>query len=187
MLVLLLASYFRLYNCSVEKNLWIGPSDQEGRPFPTLCAANINISEFCQDTTDISNAVVTVLPGVHSLNTACEFKHNTNLTFRGANGSTISCSSNETGLRFLNVSHLEISDIEFTGCGCTGYVVSNLNGLPNETLSALLFINGSSLTLTNVTVVNAVSAGIYIYNVVDYVTMDSCKVINASSSLWVVL
>ena len=79
--------------------------------------------------------------------------------------------------------HLEISDIEFTSCGCTGYVVSNLYGLSNEILSALLFINGSSLTLTNVTVVNAVSAGIYIYNVVDYVTMDSCKVINASSSI----
>ena len=186
LLVLLLASYFRLCNSLVEKSICIGPSDQEGHQFPTLCAVTIDISEFCQDTTDLSNAIVTVFEGIHSLNTACEFKHNTNLTFRGTNNSTtVSCSSssNETGLRFLNVSHLEISDIEFTSCGCTGYVVSNLYGLPNETLSALIFINGSSLTLTNVTVVNAVSAGIYIYNVVDYVTMDSCKVINSSSSL----
>ena len=181
LLVLLLASYFQFCNSFIEKNLCIGPSDQEGHPFPTLCAATINISEFCQDTTDISNAVVTVLQGMHSLNTTCEFKHNTNLTFRGANGSTVSCSSSykETGFRFLNVSHFEISDIEFTSCGCSGYV--KLYGLPYNILSALLFINGSSLTLTNVTVANAVSAGIYIYNVVDYVTMDSCTVINASS------
>ena len=47
------------------------------------------------------------------------------------------------------------------------------------TLSALLFINGSSLTLTNVTVVNAVSAGIYL---VDYVTIypyDKVKVVTS--------
>ena len=161
----------------------IAPDDQSGYPLPTYCdsAVTTNINQLCGNTEDYSNTLITVLEGTHTLNGTCEFKEVTNLAIRGTNGSTISCSSNETGFRFLNVSHLEISDIEFTSCGCTGYVVSNLYGLPNETLSALLFINGSSLTLTNVAVVNAVSAGIYIYNVVDYVTMDSCKVINASS------
>ena len=150
----------------------IAPDDQSGRPLPKHCDSAVTTNQL------------TVLEGTHTLNVACEFKEVTNLTLSGTNGSTISCSSysNKTpGFKFYNVSHLEISDIEFTGCGCTGYVVSNLYGLPNDILSALLFVNGSSLTLTNVTVVNAVSAGIYIYNVVDYVTMDSCKVINASS------
>ena len=162
----------------------IAPDDQSGHALPTYCdsAVTTNINQLCGNTEDYSNTLITVLEGTHTLNGTCEFKEVTNLAIRGTNDSTISCSSNETGFRFLNVSHLEISDIEFTSCGCTGYVVSNLYGLPNETLSALLFINGSSLTLTNVTVVNAVSAGIYIYNVVDYVTMDSCKVINASSA-----
>ena len=180
LLILLLASYFLLCNSSEEKNLCIG---QAGHPSPAFCSVTISVSEFCQHMTDHSNVAITVLEGIHSLNVTCEFKHITNLTFRGTNGSTVSCSpsTNETGFRFLNVSHLEISDIKFTSCGCTGYVVSNLYGLPYDILSALLFINGSSLTLTNVTVVNAVSAGIYIYNVVDNVTMDSCKVINASS------
>ena len=161
----------------------IAPDDQSGHPLPTYCDSDvtIDINQLCGNTEDYSNTLITVLEGTHTLNVICEFKEVTYLTITGTNGSTISCSSNKTGFRFLNVSHLEISDIEFTSCGCTGYVVSNLYGLPNETLSALLFINGSSLTLTNVTVVNAVSAGIYIYNVVDYVTMDSCKVINASS------
>ena len=159
----------------------IVPDDQS---LPIYCdsAVTTNINQLCGDSEDYSNTLITVLEGTHTLNGTCEFKEVTNLTFSGTKGSTISCSSNETGLRFLNVSHLEISDIEFTSCGCTGYVVSNLYGLPNETLSALLFINGSSLTLTDVTVVNAVSAGIYIYNVVNYVTMDSCKVINALSN-----
>ena len=162
----------------------IAPDDQSSRPLPTYCdyALTININQLCGDSEDYSNTLITVLEGTHTLNGTCEFKEATNLAIRGTNGSTISCSSNETGFRFLNESHLEISDIEFTSCGCFyNETSSNLYGLPNETLSALLFINGSSLTLTNVTVVNAVSAGIYIYNVVDYVTMDSCKVINASS------
>ena len=159
----------------------IAPDDQSGYPLPSASDVTTNINQLCVNTEDYSNTLITVLEGTHTLNGTCEFKEVTYLAIRGTNGSTISCSSNETGLRFLNVSHLEISDIEFINCGCTGYVVSNLYGLPNETLSALLFINGSSLTLTNVTVVNAVSAGIFIYNVVDYVTMDSCKVINASS------
>ena len=177
LLIFLLA---RLCHSAVEKNLCIG---QAGHPSLAFCSVTISVSEFCQhNLTNHSNVAITVLEGIHSLNGTCEFKHNTNLTIKGTNGSTISCSSNETGFRFLNVFHLEISDIEFTSCGCTGYVVSNLYGLPNETLSALLFINGSSLTLTNVTVVNAVSAGIFIYNVVDYVTMNFCKVINALSN-----
>ena len=180
MTALFLSSYSYSYQ---EKSVCIAPDDQSGHPLPTYCdgAVTININQLCGNTEDYSNTLITVLEGTHTLNGTCEFKEVTNLAISGTNGSTISCSSNETGLRFLNVSHLEISDIEFTSCGCTGYVVSNLYGLPNETLSALLFINGSNLTLTNVTVVNAVSAGIYIYNVVDYVTMDSCKVINASS------
>ena len=182
-IILLLLSWFLKCSCSHEKSLCIGPDDQSGHPLPTHCdsAATTNINQLCGNTEDYSNTLITVLKGTHTLNGTCEFKEVNNLAIRGTNGSTISCSSNETGFRFLNVFKLEISDIEFTSCGCTGYVVSNLYGLPNETLSALLFINGSSLTLTNVTVVNAVSAGIYIYNVVDYVTMDSCKVINASS------
>ena len=181
--IILLLSLFLKCSCSHEKSLCIAPDDLSGHPLPTYCdsAVTIDINQLCGNTEDYSNTLITVLEGTHTLNGTCEFKAVTYLTIQGTNGSTISCSSNKTGLRFLNVSHLEISDIEFTSCGCTGYVVSNLYGLPYDILSALLFINGSSLTLTNVAVVNAVSAGIYIYNVVDYVTMDSCKVINASS------
>ena len=178
--IILLLSWFLKCSCSHEKSVCIAPDDQSGRPLPTYCdsAVTIDINQLCGNTEDYSNTLITVLEGTHTLNGTCEFKEVTNLAIRGTNGSTISCSSS-TGFRFLNVSHLEITDIEFTSCGSSyNETSSNLYGLPNETLSALLFINGSSLTLTNVTVVNA---GIYIYNVVDYVTMDSCKVINASS------
>ena len=176
-------------NCSQGRSVCIAQDDitQEdplGHKVPSLCAVTTNINQLCGNTKDYSNTLITVLEGTHTLNVTCEFKEVTNLTFSGTNNTTINCSpsSKEAGLKFLNVYHMEISDIEFTSCGCTGYVVSNLYGLLPKILSALLFINGSSLTLTNVTVVNAVSAGIYIYNVVDYVIMDSCKVINASSS-----
>ena len=176
-IIIILSSYS---HCSQERSVCIIPDELFGIPHPASCdsAVTTNINQLCGNTEDYSNTLITVLKGTHTLNITCDFKEVTNMTFRGTKGSTINCSSNETGLRFLNVSHLEISDIEFTSCGCTSYVVSNLYGLPSKILSALLFINGSSLTLTNLT---AVSAGIYIYNVVDYVTMDSCKVINASS------
>ena len=181
--IILLLSWFLKCSCSHEKSVCITPDDLSGHPLPIYCdsAVTTNINQLCGNTEDYST-LITVFEGTHTLNVICEFGEVTNLTIRGTNGSTISCSSNETGFRFLNVSHLEISDIEFTSCGCSyNETSSNLYGLPYDILSALLFINGSSLTLTNVTVVNAVSAGIYIYNVVDYVTMDSCKVINASS------
>ena len=178
--VLLLLTSFKESDSSQGKSVCIAPYDQSLPPF---CAVTTNFNQLCGNTEDYFNTLITVLEGTHTLNVACEFKEITNLTLRGnTNGTTISCSSKESGLRFLNVTHLEISDIEFKSCGCTGYAVSNLYGLLPNILSALLFINGSSLTLTNVTVVNAVSAGIYIYNVVDYVTMDSCKVIDASSN-----
>ena len=180
-IVLFLSSYS---HCSQEKSVCIAPDNQEGLPPTAFCNITTSINQFCGDTKDYSNTLVIVLEGKHTLNVTCEFKEVTNLTFRGTNSTTVSCSpsSMETGLRFLHVSLLEISDIEFTSCGCTSNVVSDLYGLPKNILSALLFINGSSLTLTNVTVVESVSAGIYIYNVVDYVTVDSCKVVNAWSS-----
>ena len=169
--------------CSHEKSLCIAPDDQSGHPLPTYCdgAVTTNINQLCGTTEDYSNTLITVLEGTHTLNGTCEFNEVTNLAIRGTNGSTVSCLS-DAGFKFFNVFKLEVSDIAFMRCGCTSHRASKLYGLPKYILSALLFINGSSLTLTDVAVVNAVSAGIYIYNVVDYVTMNSCKVINALSN-----
>ena len=134
------------------------------------------MNNFCKDASSIpSNTAVTVLSGTYRLNTTCEMKNASNITLRGQNGKVvlIECSGEENGFRFLNVSMLKISGIEFTGCGATWS--------PNTESAALLFIKGSNLTLTNITVSDAKYTGIYISNVAGSVTVDSCKVGNASA------
>ena len=141
--MILLLSWFLKCSCSHEKSVCIAPDDLSGHALPIYCdsAVTTNINQLCGNTEDYSNTLITVLEGTHTLNVTCEFKEVANLTIRGTYGSTVSCSRNYAGLKVLNVSHLEISDIEFTSCGCTGYVVSNLYGLPNETLAACIAIH----------------------------------------------
>ena len=182
-LAIVVLSFFQTCHSFQEKIICISSDDHpglacEGSPVYT-------ITRLCRDVLDYSDTLIVILNGTHTLNTACEFVDTVNVEIRSITESTytpvIKCSPG-TGLRFLNASMTEISNVAFVDCGLEYELhTKQLDGLQNEILSALLFINGSSLTLTNVTVLNAVSAGIYIYNVVDNVTMDSCKVINASA------
>ena len=158
--------------------------DSGKQELPSYCEKNISLNKFCQDAGDIrDNTVIIVLNGSHRLNTTCEVKNVSSLLLRGQNESKITINCDDSGFRFLNILSLMISDMEFTGCGATWTttVPHNIFGLYPIILSALLFFNGSNLTLTNVTVSDAISAGIYIYNVAGNVTVDSCVVTNASS------
>ena len=146
------------------------------------------LNDFCDNLHGISDGgIVTFLTGTHRLNTTCEIKSIKDLILRGEIGSrpVIACSVDDnSGFRFLNVSNLKISGIEFRGCGSTWIAaLPPFGGLyTNKTLTALMFVNGANLSLTNVVVSNAKSAGIFIHNVAGNVTVDSCKVDNASSN-----
>ena len=154
--------------------------------FPLQCKAS-TIDQFCKDTGGIpGNTVVTVLSGTHRLSMTCEVNNVNNITLRSQSDSKviIRCSSlGDSGFRFLNVSTLNISGIEFNGCGATWTTQPLLDYLHLDILSALLFVNGSNLTLMNVLVSDAQCAGIYIYNVAGNTTLDSCYVNNASSNM----
>lgn len=146
-----------------------------------------NIANFCEENEYHSQTIATILEGVQTLNSTCEFKNAADLTLTSSmsNGSAviINCTpSSNTGLVFLNVSLLTISAIQFTGCGLL-YTTnqSQLDGLTAEIFAALLFVDGSTLTLRKVFVTDSKSAGIYIYNVANNVTLDACRVTNATS------
>ena len=180
-LVFISASCF-LIGCRSQEVCIVPDSDKQ--ELPSYCEKNISLNKFCQDAGDIrDNAVISVLNGTHRLSAPCEVKNTSNLILRGQNEPRTTINCDDSGFRFLNILSLMISDMEFTGCGATWTttVPHNIFGLYPIILSALLFFNGSNLTLTNVTVSDAISAGIYIYNVAGNVTVDSCVVTNASS------
>ncbi len=142
------------------------------------------INHFCESSATSNNTTVNILSGTHTLNTTCEVKNVNNITLRGESQSrvVIKCSPNqESGFRFFNVTMLELSGIELSDCGASWSTAQQLDHLTPNILSALLFVNGSNLTLNNMTVSNAKAAGIYIYNVGGRVLVDSCVVVNASS------
>ena len=83
------------------------------------------INQFCQDAGGIpDNTVVNVLSGTHRLNTTCEMQNVNNITLRSKNRSKVifKCSHEDSGFRFLNVSMLKISGIEFKGCGANNTI-----------------------------------------------------------------
>lgn len=147
--------------------------------------ASISITTFCQEAALHSNTTAIVVDGNHTLHSTCEFKNATNLVFRGSSKESVFINCSPAGLFgfvFLQVNSLTLIGMQFSGCGSIHNVTSKqLHGLAQEILSALLFIGGSNLFLLNVSVSNSRSAGLYVYNVTGNVTVDACKVDNASS------
>ena len=144
------------------------------------------MNRFCQGGIS-DNAIITVLSGTHTMNTTCEVKNVKNVTLSGQQlgaKSVVRCTSSNSGFRFLNVSTLKISNIKFVGCGARWHLQTQYldSDIPTEPFSALLFVNGSDLTLMNITVAKAQATAIYVYNVAGNVTMDSCCISHASSN-----
>ncbi len=89
-----------------------------------------------------------------------------NITLSAQSGSrvVVECSPHEdSGFRFLGVSMLKLSGIEFFGCGATLRFLKDLQFDIDPILyadgygfTALLFVCGSDLTLTNVTISDSI-------------------------------
>lgn len=89
---------------------------------PSFCKNKTTtpLRDFCLNLSGMTdNTVVTFLGGTHQLSTTCEFTSvNSNITLRGQSNVTVNCSRHGgTGFRFLNVSEVMITGIEFKGCG----------------------------------------------------------------------
>lgn len=168
--------------CCNCREVCVAP-DCDNEKSPSSCKT---LNKFCVDPHQVaSGRIVTLLGGTHWLNTTCEIEDiEDGLTLRGDGGSRpiVACSPlQNSGFKFQNVSNLNIAGIDFTDCGSTWNIMLSSLVAHYQTQAALLFVNGSDLTLTNVTVSHAKSAGIYICNVAGIVTVDSCRVDNGSS------
>ena len=155
---------------------------------PSFCKQAVDINTFCRDPSLHSDSTVTFLSGEHLLNITCAVRDASNLTLAGYTPPTgvavIKCSpTNNSGFGFINVHGLEISQLEFDGCGSAwNFSFNKLTGLTPRVLSAFLFVSGSNLNLINVNVSNSASAGIVIFNVAGSVKMELCTVQNASTN-----
>ena len=183
-LLLIIASYFAICVGS-RHNLCLFP-DSFHPENDGLCEnydSATSLSSFCMEKSYHSNTIVTLLGGRHSLNITCRLADVESLTLSGQQDSqvVIECSPyEESGFQFLLATNLHVSFIEFSGCG-SSLRANSTNSLISDILSALIFIEGSDLTLVNVNVSDSKSAGFYVYNVAGEVTIDSCRVVNASS------
>jgi hypothetical protein len=159
-LVFFLANFF-LVSCRRQK-VCIVPDNQGD--VPSYCEKTRSINQFCKDAGDIvGNTVISVLSGNHSLSTTCEVRNVSSLTLKGQNESRATIKCDHSGFRFLYVTSLMISGMEFRGCGANWFITKSLYHDNYTTISpALLFFKGSSLILTNVMVSDGKSAGIYI-------------------------
>ena len=140
----------------------------------------LSIDEFC--TVSVPNDImVTLLAGKHELSKVCEMQDVNNITFRGEVASKVAivCSPNaESGFRSVNTSMLTLANIEFKGCSATAQhnMDKTVYHLGQNISSALIFLNGSDLTLNNVTISDSTSPGFYIYDVTGVVNIDLCSV-----------
>ena len=176
LVVLLFVSCVLTQSCCTAKEVCIVPDGDS--PKPPSCTTASTIDQFCGSGVK-DNTVATFSDGTHKLGTVCEVVLVKNITFRAGNKSkvTVKCSpQNDASFKFLNVSMLKLSGIEFIGCGATSTPTSSY-------VSALLFANGSGVTVTNVNVSDSKYFGIFIHNVAGNVSMDSFQITNASSNL----
>ncbi len=149
------------------------------------------LERFCLHANDIpDNVNVTFLSGTHSLDVPCEIKNASNITLSAQSGSrvVVECSPHgNSGFRFLGVSGLKISGIEFLGCGAALRFPEDLQAadidpfLHTHGLTVLLFACGSDLTLANITISDSNATGIYLYDIAGNIAVDSCKIKNVSS------
>ena len=178
--VILLLS-FALIRCSLQEVCIVtGESSQK----PPSCKTTTTLNQFCDGANIQSNTIVTFFSGTHSLNTTCQLKHISDISLKSQMGSsvTVQCSMEESsGIQCLDVSRVLISGIEFRGCGASWKLSEASSLFPGHVFwAALLFINGTDHTLSNLTVLHSKSSGIFIYNVAGTVTVNSCKALNTS-------
>ena len=169
-----------LLSCAYcSQQVYIVPDEDSEKPLNS-----VTINKFCQSVVNISdNSKFVIASGDHSLtDTFCEVNGVQNVTLRGdpVSKPVIKCFNSSLG--FLNVTTLTISNIMFTGCGTTWTTSQvQLKSVRHNISSALLFVNGSNHNLSDLTLHNSITAGVYIYNVAGNVSVNSCEVVNASS------
>ena len=180
-ILILLGCFLTLFlqnSCSFH-GVYIVPDD--ANKIPTLQSVTLN--RFCQDAGDIlDDTTVIFSSNNHSLNAPCEVNGVKNLTLRCEADSKAVIKCFNGSFIFLNVATLNISNIVFTGCGVPWTTTqAQLRYVKHTISSALLFVNGSNHILSDLSVQNSKSAGIYINNVGGRVNVTSCEVINAAS------
>lgn len=146
---------------------------------PSSCDIANTIDQFCRAGVK-DNTVAIFMNGTHKLGLVCEISFVKNVALRAKGGSKviIECSpQKDASFKFLNVSVLEVSGIEFVGCGAASSPASA------SYISALLFGNGSDITVTNINVSDSKYFGIFGQNVAGTFTLNKCQVTNASSNM----
>ena len=122
-----------------------------------------------------SNTVLQFLSGTHHLNTTFNIMGKSNVHLLGCDQNvTIECTGQNSGVLFRNSTEIKLTNLQLTGCG----VMTPYKQYKDR--AALIVRGGSNLTLTNVTIQNAVNAGILLININDTTLITRLDILNTT-------
>lgn len=124
-----------------------------------------------------SNTNLQFLSGNHYLNTTLLIEGMSDVNLNGCDENVIiKCTGEDSGFRFTNSSEIKLTNLQFIGCGTT------YRSRKYEDRASMVFTRGRNLTIANVTILNALDAGILIINISETTFISHLNVSNTIST-----
>lgn len=124
-----------------------------------------------------SNSVLQFLSGSHHLNTTLHVEGKSNVSLLGCDQNVIiKCTGEYSGVTFKHSYETKLTNLQFIGCG---------TAIPYRHYrdrASLIIIRGANLSLINITIVNAVDAGILLISINETTFISRLNVSNTIST-----
>lgn len=121
-----------------------------------------------------SNTVLQFLSGTHNLSTTFNITRKLNVSLLGcARDVTIRCTGENSGIIFSNSTENRLTSLKLIGCRA-------IAPLKYKDRAALIVIDGTNFTLTNVTIQNALNAGILLISINETTFISRLNILNTN-------
>ena len=145
-----------------------------------------SITELFQQLSNCCNSTdITIEPGNYNLALSYELADLHDIRIRSGTKAVIQCAANvngtydfDTGIAFVRVSNLVITNISIVGCGMKHNSTNHINKTFIEVRSALYIQNSTNVSLDNVTICNSNGIGLLVYDTNGYVSITKSSFIN---------
>jgi hypothetical protein len=126
-----------------------------------------------------NNTIINVARGLQYLENDIEISNISNLTITGVDDSTIHCSHNNTGIKFVSMINLSIYSITLSGCGSLHFSIAQPFGEDMiKFKSALYILNSTNVSIRFTTIKNSSGVGLVMYDTNGIVLIDNSHFIN---------
>ena len=145
-----------------------------------------SITELFQQLSNCCNSTdITIEPGNYNLALSYELADLHDIRIRSETNAVIQCAANvngtydfDTGIAFVRVSNLVITNISIVGCGMKHNSTNHIKERFIEIRSAVYIQNSTNITLDNVTIRNSNGIGLLIFNTNGSVSITRSSFVN---------